>query len=436
MPELKLEQISPHELVPPQRRVRKFATEDVLEAVRSIEAFGFAQPVVVGRDGSLILDGELRVAAARWLDLPSIPCIRLAHLTHAEERSLRLALNRIGQRREWDFDELKIELEELILEDQPIQLLGFDGPELDQILSPEADEEPPAPEPLADATPVSKVGDIWELGDHRLICGDACQPETLELLMGDDRAQMMLTDPPWNIRVSDIVSTKHREFAQASGEMSAEQFAVFMRSFLEQANIYLDVGAVELVFIDWRQLGLLLNTAADSKLELLNIICWVKNQPAMGSLWRSQHEMVAAFKKPGGKHKNNIQLGAKGRNRSNCWFAAGAGTIGSEARSMLSEHPTSKPVSLLTEALMDVSDRGDIVLDCFGGSGSTLIAAQKTGRRARLIELDPLYCDVILRRWMDETSEEPIHASSGQNFSQVSLENLEIELETIDASSH
>lgn len=239
--------------------------------------------------------------------------------------------------------------------------------------------------------------------------------------MRNEQAQLLLTDPPYNIAISSIVSTKHREFAEASGEMSADEFATFLTDFLSASKSVMTDGAIGFVFMDWRQLELLLRAVRMREFELLNLIPWVKANAGMGSLYRSQHELIAMFK-TSGTHKNRIELGARGRNRTNVWFAPGAGTMGSEAREMLGKHPTSKPVDMLADAIYDVTDPDDIVLDCFGGSGSTLIAAARTKRRARLIELDPVYCDLIIRRWQKETGKEALLELNGRSFPELEAE--------------
>jgi DNA modification methylase len=425
LPELTIVQRPLEVLVPPTRRLRKFKLDDIIEAANIIAAKGFLQPIFISRDGRTIIDGELRYEAARWLQLESVPCIMTESLSRVEERAVRIALNRLGQRREWDLDVLKVELGELLIEEEPLELLGFDAIELDQIMTedtkPEEDEVPEPGDGSIEA--VCRPGDLWLLGQHKLVCGDALAQETYDALMGDETCQLLLSDPPYNIAVSKIVSTRHREFAQGSGEMSDDQFSEFLGGFLERAGPYMVDGAIGFVFMDWRQIELLLRTGREYGLELLYLIPWVKTNAGMGSFYRSQHELIAMLKKPG-EHKNRIQLGAKGRNRANVWFAPGAGTLGSDARAMLNEHPTSKPVQLLVDAMIDVTDPADIVLDCFAGSGSTLIAAEKAGRRARLIELDRAYCDVILQRWISHGGTEPTLAPTGRPFSQVMTERI------------
>lgn len=407
------------------RRLRKRGLEDVIEAANVIADKGFIQPVIVGRDGKTILDGELRVEAARWLQLESIPCILVEHMSEIEERGVRIALNRLGARRQWNLDDLKLELNELLIEEEPINLLGFDDIELDTIL---ADEDPviDVTKELSEGPPISKPGDIWVMEGHRLVCGDALDPAVYGALMGDQTAQAMITDPPYNIAIGTIVSTKHAEFAQASGEMTVDEFAQFLAGFVQQALVVMDDGAIAFVFMDWRQIEILLRVLRECGTDYLNLVAWVKANAGMGSMYRSQHELVAVVKKPG-PHNNRIQLGSKGRNRANVWFAPGAGTTGTDSREMLKDHPTPKPVQMLVDAIIDVTEPGNIVLDCFGGSGSTLIAADRSGRCARLIELDQHYCDVIIRRWQKHSGKPAILASTGETFEEVGISRVSSE---------
>ncbi|WP_179187171.1 DNA modification methylase [Sphingomonas sp. TZW2008] len=420
VPELVIVMRSVTELIAPTRRTRKYDAGDVMEMGNHLSAFGFVQPIVIGRDGRTIVDGELRLEGARWLGLEQVPCILLANHSRSEERALRLALNRLGQRRSWDMDALRVEIEELLIEEQPIELLGFDAVELDQIMVEEqADDEETVD--IAEGPAVTRAGDLWILGDHRLLCGDAREATNYDVLMPGEQAQLILTDPPYNIAVSDIVSTQHAEFAFASGEMSDDEFAAFLTGFISAALPVLVKGAVVFAFMDWRQIELLLRAGRGTGLELLNIITWVKANAGRGSLYRSQHELVAMFKTHG-EHKNRIQLGKRGRNRSNVWFAPGAGTAGSDARAFLKEHPTSKPVQLLVDAMLDVTDPGDIVIDAFGGSGSTLIAAERTKRRARVIEYEPRYCDLIVRRWEAANGGTALLAATSSSFADTARE--------------
>lgn len=258
LPDLIIAQRPIADLLAGKRRLRKFNLDDIVEAARSIERFGFLQPVVVGRDGCSIIDGELRMEGARWLGMEHIPCLMLSQFSSAQERALRIVLNRLGQRREWDIDVLKLELEELIIEEEDISGLGLDDIELDQILQDEVLGEDAAPEPRREVPPVTHPGDLWQLGEHRLLCGDALAAQSYERLMEDEQAQLLLSDPPYNIKVSTIVSTPHDEFAQGSGEMSRDEYGGFLGGFITQASERLVAGAVAFLFIDWRQVELML----------------------------------------------------------------------------------------------------------------------------------------------------------------------------------
>lgn len=339
-----------------------------------------------------------------------IPCVRVDHLSKQELRLLRLALNRLGERGRWDLGELKLEFEELILEDAPIEISGFSPPEIDQIVIGDdngaCEVGPLEPDPRA--PPIAKPGDIFQLGPHRVICGDATDPTILARLMQDDeRARILLTDEPYNVRIAgNVTRGKHRDFAMASGEMSDVEFLQFNMDWLNATLPYVIEGGIVGTFINWRGLPTVHSAASAHGLAPLNLIVWAKTNAGMGGLYRSQHELLPLFKKGSATHTNNVELGKNGRWRSNVWTYPGASSLGSDARRGLREHPTVKPALLLQDALLDLTNRGDIVLDPFLGSGSTLIAADKTGRICRAVELDPLYVDVIVRRW-EAVSDEP-----------------------------
>jgi DNA modification methylase len=422
LPQLELVRLRPDDLNLPERKTRKCTPAHVREVMGSISALGFCAPILVGRD-NLVLDGEVRVEAAKALCLTTVPCIRIDHLTDEEQRTLRLAVNRLSEKGEWDLTELKIEFEELILAEAPIEISGFAPEQIDQILLGEAIEGtergPLAPEP--GAVSVARLGDIFRLGEHRMICGDATDPAVLARLMDDDSlARLVLTDEPYNVPIAHhVTASAHREFLMASGEMSAAEFLAFNNAWMSATLPFLCDGGLFGTFIDWR--GYPAVAAAASKLGLnpLNLIVWTKTNAGMGSLYRSQHELLPLFKKGGSPHVNNIELGRKGRWRSNVWTYPGASSFGSDARRGLHDHSTVKPSALLVDALHDLTNRGDIVLDPFLGSGSTLIAAEKTGRCCRGVELDPLYVDVILRRYEAGTGQSAILEETGETLDEL-----------------
>lgn len=411
--------MSPADLVGPTRNVRRQEAAHIREVAASIAALGFCDPVLIG-SGNTVVNGVIRVEAARQLGLARIPCIRVEHLTSAEQRLLRIALNRLGETGAWSLDDLKIEFEELVLEETPIEISGFSPPEIDQILlgddAPPHEQGPLAPAPGASA--VAQRGDVFLLGDHRIVCGGATAASVFEALMRDDgAARLVLTDEPYNVPIrANVTGGAHREFAMASGEMVAAEFMAFNLAWMKAALDRLADGGLFGTFIDWRGLPTVHAAATLLGLAPINLIVWAKTNAGMGSLYRSQHELLPLFKKGDGAHRNNIELGRKGRWRSNLWVYPGASSLGSDARKGLQDHPTVKPTALLADALLDVTTRGDIVIDPFLGSGSTLIAAERTGRRCRGVEIDPLYVDVIVRRYEAETGREAMLEATAESF--------------------
>jgi DNA modification methylase len=422
LPQLALANINIDDLHFPERKIRKCTPAHVREIMGSIGTLGFCAPVLIGKD-NLVLDGEARIEAAKALGLATVPCVRIDHLTEAEQRALRLAVNRLGEKGEWDLAELGIEFQELILTEAPIEISGFSLEEIDQIILGDeaegAEWGPLAPE--ADTVPVARRGDMFRLGAHRIICGDAADPAVLSRLMdGAPSARLILTDEPYNVPIARHVTRgAHREFLMASGEMGEEEFLAFNVNWMSAALPYLCDGGVFGTFIDWRGYPTVLAAASKRALTPVNVIVWAKNNAGMGSLYRSQHELLPLFKKGNAPHVNNIELGKKGRWRSNLWTYPGASSFGSDARRGLEDHPTVKPTAMLVDALLDLTNRGDFVLDPFLGSGSTLIAAERTGRCCHGVELDPLYVDVILRRYQSETGKSAVLEATGETFGEL-----------------
>jgi DNA modification methylase len=402
-------------------KTRKLDPAHVREIATAIATFGFSAPVLIG-NGSTIIDGEARVEAARQLGLDRVPCIQVGHLTEMDQRTLRLAINRLGEKGEWDLDVLQIEFKEMLDFDAPIEVTGFTLDEIDQILLGEeaqgVETEPLAPE--ANTAAVARPGDVFVLGPHRIICGDATNPDVLAELMGREArgtARLVLTDEPYNVPIAGHVSGGgHREFAMASGEMTNPEFLAFNEAWMAAVLPYLREGGVFGTFIDWRGNPIVHAAATRLSLTPLNLIVWAKTNGGMGSLYRSQHELLPLFKKGSVPHVNNIALGKRGRWRSNLWTYPGASSLGSDARRGLQDHPTVKPTAMLEDALLDLTNRGELVVDPFLGSGSTLIAAHMTGRVCRGVELDPLYADVIVRRFEAMTGETSLLAGTGERF--------------------
>lgn len=406
---------------------RTHSDKQIAQIAASIGKFGFNNPVLVDGDNRIVA-GHGRVAAAKGLGLREVPTIRLDHLSDAERRAYVIADNRLAELAGWDRDILRIELQGLAELDLgfDLEITGFDTTALDLLLdddagasAPDPGDEIPPPDP---GPAITRPGDIWLMGDHRLLCGDARDSSDIERLMEGETARMVFTDPPYNVKIDGHVGgagkTKHREFAMASGEMSQDAFTQFLTGALgHMAGASCD-GAIHFVCMDWRHMAELQAAGNAVYDELKNLIVWAKTNGGMGTFYRSQHELIFVFKKGRAAHINNFGLGETGRYRTNVWTYPGINTFRNGRDDELAMHPTVKPVALVADAIKDVSKRGDIVLDAFGGSGTTLIAAEKTGRKARLLELDPIYCDVICRRFQAYTGEPALRAEDGVPFSE------------------
>ncbi len=411
------------DLKPYARNARTHSAAQLKLLADSIRTFGFTNPALIDADNTLIA-GHGRVEAAKALGMASVPTIRIDHLTDAQKRAYILADNRLAERAGWDDEMLALELGELIeiKTDFEITITGFEMATIDTLL-----QEVPAQHPedeLEDqddtAPPVSKLGDLFKLGDHRLLCGNALNLTDYATLMGKDKAQMVFTDPPYNVKIEGNVtkSGKHKEFAMASGEMTDGEFRTFLADACRQMADHSVEGSIHYLCMDWRHATALQAAAEPVYGELKNMAVWVKHLAGMGSLYRSQHELVLVFKNGKGEHINNIELGKHGRYRTNVWqYRAANGHGGPE--NLLALHPTVKPVAMIADAMLDCSHRGGIVLDPFGGSGSTLMAAERVKRKARLIELDPKYVDTIIRRWQKRTGKEAVHAETGRTFNEM-----------------
>jgi DNA modification methylase len=423
MSELKITYLPIASLKPRSRNPRTHTKKQIRQIADSIKRFGFTNPILVDNDNTIIA-GHGRVEAAEILQIETVPVIYLADLSEAEIRAYVIADNKLAENAGWDRDMLAIELQgllELNL-DFDLTITGFEAPEIDILLNsqkPEkADLADQVPQP-DDKAPVSRSGDLWLLGRHKLLCGDATKQESFVALLGEEKAEMVFTDPPYNVPIDGHVcglgKVKHAEFAMASGEMSEAEFVAFLKGVFLNLTAFSSDGSMHFVCMDWRHTFELMSAARAAYDEFKNICVWNKTNGGMGSLYRSKHELVFVFKHGVAPHINNVELGKHGRYRTNVWDYAGVNTFGSE-RSDLALHPTVKPVSLVADAMLDCSTRGGIVLDCFGGSGTTLIAAEKIGRSARLIEFDPKYVDTIIERYQQFTGDEAVLAHSKASF--------------------
>lgn len=407
---------------------RTHSKRQISQIAKSISKFGFTNPVLIADDDTIIA-GHGRVIAARQIGMTHVPTIRLSHLTPAQRRAYVIADNKLALNAGWDQELLAIELQGLIDLDFDLELTGFSLAEVDTVLGAAADADPEASDDPTDLVPplrglaVTQRGDIWKCGRHRLLCGDARETGDYNSLIGNDPVDLIFTDPPYNVPIEGHVSglghVRHREFAMASGEMSEATFTAFLVQTLGPASQRCRDGAIAFVCMDWRHMGELLNAGKQVFSELKNLCVWNKTNGGMGSFYRSKHELVFVFKIGTAPHINTFGLGETGRYRTNVWDYAGINSFGADRDDELAMHPTVKPVALVADAIQDCSKRGDTVLDPFGGSGTTLLAAEQVGRSARLLEYDPAYCDTIVQRWQNATGKYATLSETGKTFEDV-----------------
>lgn len=427
-PELDLVEVPISYLVPADLQVRKLSKKHTERARRSIATLGFIDPMIIGPDNEII-DGHTRLEAARALGLTHIPCIRLPYRDERLIRAARVALNKLQEKGEWDEEALKIELAYQFEFNTDLTVLGFEPPELDSLLeisAGETDEPDPADDvgdlPPTDAPAVTQEGDIWELGDHLICCGNGRDTDTVVGLFGSTAADLVFTDPPFNVPVNGHVrvTTDHfDEFAEASGEMSEDEFTAFLASFIVAANQVRRPGALYYAFMDWRHMREMLEAIRNTGFEVINLCVWAKSNGGMGSFYRSRHELIFVFREPGTSHTNNIELGKHGRYRTNVWEYAGATGGAADEADDFALHPTVKPIRLVADAILDATAAGATVFDPFLGSGTTLLAAERTKRRCVGIEIAPAYVDVAIHRWEAMTGRDAVHQTTGQAFAEV-----------------
>jgi DNA modification methylase len=398
-------------LKPDPRNARTHPKRQIEQLVRSIQEFGFTNPVLIGDDGRLIA-GHGRLRAAKEIGLTEVPTIALEGLSEAQKKALRLADNKIALNAGWDLEILKLELDEIGILDIEfdLALTGFAAGEVDVVLKAAND---PADEviPAVPQEPRTRVGDIWVLGEHRLGCGDGRDVDFLRRVVGTGAlVDAAFLDPPYNVKINGHANAagRHREFAMASGEMSTNEFRKFLSETLGAAAQISRDGAVHFVCMDWRHSDDLSAAAGDIYERLLNLCVWNKSNAGMGSLYRSKHELVFVYKVGNSPHFNAVELGKHGRNRTNVWDYASVNSMAGSRREDLALHPTVKPVALVADALQDVTRRGDLVFDMFSGSGTTMIAAERIGRRFRGCDIDPAYVDVTIERWTQLTGRDPV----------------------------
>ncbi len=419
-----------HLIQPDPRNPRHHKQRQIKLLAKSIQNFGFVMPLIVNAEDHLIA-GHARLEAAKTLGLTRMPVIRLEHLTPEQARALMIADNRLAELSTWDDALLATHLKELSVVDLSFDLeaTSFTIGEIDLQIesldaSPKQSNDDPADQfTIAQGPAVTQPGDLWQLGTHRVFCGNALDAASYGTLMDGQKASMIITDPPYNVKVNGHVggkgAIKHREFAMATGEMSEDEFTSFLQTvFLRLVEYSID-GSVHPIFMDWRHLPEILAAGRRAYTSQLNLCVWAKSQAGMGSLYRSQHELALVFKSGTAPHHNNVELGRFGRYRTNVWDYPSMHAMRSgEEGDLLALHPTVKPVKMISDAILDCSARGEVILDPFLGSGTTLLACERVGRLCRAIELDSLYVDTAIRRWQHLTGEEAVLASTGQSFTQ------------------
>jgi DNA modification methylase len=427
MSSIQIVQVPTTQLRPHPHNTRTHSKKQIGQIGASIAKLGFRAPIIANEQFH-ILAGHGRWLAAKQLALKTVPVVIANGLTDAQQRAYLLADNKLTENAGWDHAALAAEIDQLAplltSENLDIELTGFAAPEIDALLADLVDpEQAPVDAPVELAKhPISETGDLWELGRHRLLCGNARKAADVAQLMAAAQATIVFTDPPYNVEIASVQGrgrTRHREFAEASGELPPKGFVRFLAQALSLAAKHTVDGSIHYICMDWRHIGELLTAAAPIYGPPKNLVVWVKSNGGQGTFYRSQHELVFVFKKGGGPHLNNFELGQHGRNRTNVWTYAGVNSFRKGRLADLSLHPTVKPVRLVADALLDCSRRGDIVLDPFIGSGTTIVAAEQVGRRGYGLEIDPLYVDAAVRRWQTFTKRDAILKATGQTFDEV-----------------
>ena len=423
---LRIEYVPTAALVPAHKNPRVHNARQIKALAKSIDTFGFVSPVIAD-EANVLIAGDARVEAAKRVGLAEVPVVRVEHLDEQQKRALMIADNRLTDMSTWD-DTLLAEHLKLLAEidlDFDIEATGFTMGEIDLRIegvemAPDDDPDDAELDDVPGAT-VNRVGDLWQLGNHRLLCGDALDEANWARLMAGRKAAMTCSDFPYNVKINGHVSglgeVRHGEFPMASGEMDKAGFTAFLETSFRRIAHHSKSGSLHYIFMDWRHLGEM-QTAGDAVFsELKNVCVWAKDRAGMGSLYRSQHEMIFVWKAGQEKHRNNVELGRNGRNRGNVWEYPGIGTFRhSDEGDLLRLHPTVKPVRMIADAILDVTARGDIVLDPFLGSGTTIIAAERVGRRAYGMELDPVHADTAIRRFERHSGQDAIHVETGLTF--------------------
>lgn len=426
---LELEYVPTSSLLPDPRNARLHKPPQIAAIARSMRTFGFNVPLLIDAAGQIIA-GHGRLEAAKKNGLVEVPVIRVDHLSEAQRIAYMIADNRLTDLSQWDEQVLGETLRDLSIAhlDFELDAIGFSVGEIDfRIVNLEQSAEgdhADCPVEL-NSSAISLPGDLWQLGPHRILCGNALGPEAWDALMDGQLAAVGFADPPFNVNVNGHVSglgkVQHREFAMASGEMDRDEFIEFLERSFQLMARHSSQGSIHFTAMDWRHVSEMVAAGEAAFTELKNLCVWVKPAGGMGSLYRSQHELFFVWKSGRGRHQNNVELGRNGRTRTNVWsYESAAAFRYSEGGDLLAGHPTCKPVALVADAILDVSKRGDIVIDPFMGSGTTMIAAERVGRIAYGMEIDPIYVDGIIRRFEKLTGQDAVH-QDGRTFAEITL---------------
>ena len=398
----KLVKVKIKDLKPNKNSARLHSEKNKHVLCSAVQHFKILNPPMVDQNKNIIA-GNLRYEVAKELGYEEIQVIQIEHLSKDDIRAFIIAENKIAEMAGWDKEILKIDLQYLTDIGYDTSLTGFEVAEIDLIINDividsTSDDELPDD---SEIIPRSKLGDKWQLGKHILVNGDALDRNYYEYLLQEEKADTAFVDYPYNVKIQGNVTTKtnHKEFYQASGEMSKSEFTTFLKTAMTLQKEFSKDGSIHFGCMDWKHIEEIITAGNSVFDELKNVCIWDKGTAGLGSLYRSQYEMIFVYKNGTAPHVNNIQLGTYGRYRTNIWTYQGMHVSNPQAAELLKWHPTPKPVGLILDALKDCSKPNDIVLDNFAGSGSTLIAAERVQRRARLIEIDPHYCDIIIHRF-------------------------------------
>lgn len=413
-----------------QNHSRKHTKSKIQKLANLIREYGFVIPILINGKSEIVA-GHARVLAAKEAELAEVPVISIDHLSDNQIRAFRIADNKICEGSEWDYETLKIEFCELIDLNFDLELTAFEIPEIDMVVLGENpsdstdpnDDLPPLPE-----HPIVRPGDIFNLGQHRIACIDCRNIDQLTTLMSSNTASMVITDPPYNLQINGVALKRkdiHSEFVMASGEMSSNEYTQFLVDTFTAFRQFSSENSLHYHFIDHKHLYEMLDAGNQVYDKQINICVWVKSNAGMGAFYRSQHEFCCIFQSGRDTHQNNVQLGRFRRNRSNVWHYPGLNSFSEDRSGLLASHPTVKNAQMIAGAILDASKPNDVILDGFLGSGTTVLAADKTGRICYGCEIEPKYIEVCIERFRSVSDAPIIHVETGQTFDELKQSRLQ-----------